>query len=612
MSSGGMPHTLIGDRYELRRQLGRGGMGVVWEAYDNRLSRQVAVKELLFRGALDPETQAQWVERARREAQAIARIGHEHVVAVHDVIEADGQVWIVMEQVNPHSLADQLREHGRIPALQAARIGLEVLRGLRAVHAAGVLHRDVKPHNILFRRDGRAVLMDFGIATFEGAAQVTRLHETVGTPQYLAPELANRLTPTPAADLWSLGVTLYEMVEGRAPFRGPTPYEVLEAVRTAEPPPMGHAGPLRPLIVGLLVKDPEARLSAERAEQLLQHVAQETPQFPVGVHSDYDPDATQTDASALPEPRPTDPGAAPPPLHGPGTRTWRRRWYTLAAGGVALAILAAGGWFTVDRMRDEGPDLSASATIRTARERGYLIVGVKKDQPGLSEESGTAKDGYEGFDIDLARAIARHLGFDKVQFTVVDTQSREYFLNAGYVDYIVASYSITEQRKKEVAFAGPYYQAGQDFLVRSDASVNSVQDLFGREVCTVTDSTPAERLRTQYPQIKTEQQVSYGLCVDELLKGKVDAVSTDDIILAGYRAQHTKQLRLLGVPFGTEEYGVGLQQNEPELKHAICDAIKEDISSGAWRASYVKHLKPLASQNLADQRPRPDEMSECE
>ncbi|MFF7215874.1 bifunctional serine/threonine-protein kinase/glutamate ABC transporter substrate-binding protein [Streptomyces sp. NPDC008238] len=612
MSSGGMPHTLVDGRYELRRQLGRGGMGVVWEAYDNRLSRQVAVKELLFRGALDPETQAQWVERARREAQAIARIGHEHVVAVHDVIEADGQVWIVMEQVNPHSLADQLRERGRIPALQAAQIGLEVLRGLRAVHAAGVLHRDVKPHNILFRRDGRAVLMDFGIATFEGAAQVTRLHETVGTPQYLAPELANRLTPTPAADLWSLGVTLYEMVEGRAPFRGPTPYEVLEAVRTAEPPPTAHAGPLRPLIDGLLVKEPGARLSAERAEQLLQHVAQETPQFPVAVHPDYDPDATRTDAGAVPEPRTTEPGVDPPPVQEPARRTPRRRWRALLAGGVGLAVLAAGGWFAVDRMRDDGPDLSGSPTIRTARERGYLVVGVKKDQPGLSEASSGAEDGYTGFDIDLARAIARHLGFKKVQFTVVDTQSREYFLRAGYVDYIVASYSITEARKKDVDFAGPYYQAGQDFLVRTDAPVHSVQDLFGREVCTVTDSTPAERLRREYPQIKTEQQASYGLCVKELLAGKVDAVSTDDIILAGYRAQHTQQLRLLGVPFGTEEYGVGLQKNEPELKHAICDAIKEEISSGAWRTSYVKHLKPLASQEVADQRPRPDEMSECE
>ncbi|MDX3072492.1 serine/threonine-protein kinase [Streptomyces sp. NPDC088354] len=612
MSTEGIPETLIDGRYELRRQLGRGGMGVVWEAYDNRLGRQVAVKELLFRGALDPETQAQWVERARREAQAIARIGHEHVVAVHDVIEAEGQVWIVMEQVNPHSLADQLRERGRLPALQAARIGLEVLRGLRAVHAAGVLHRDVKPHNILFRRDGRAVLMDFGIATFEGAAQVTRLHETVGTPQYLAPEVANRQPPTPASDLWSLGVTLYEMVEGRPPFRGPTPYEVLEAVRTSEPPPMAHGGPLRPLVDGLLVKDPDARMTAQRAEQLLQHVAQETPQFPLPVHADYDPQATES-AVHVPE-QLTDPSAAesaaPAPRPGGGRLAWRR-WRALLAGGVGLVVLAAAGWFATDGLRDDnGLRLAGSPTYQAARERGYLLVGVKKDQPGLSQVSSTAKAGYEGFDIDLAWAIARHLGFQRVQFTVVDTQSREYRLKAGQVDLIVASYSITAARKEQVDFAGPYYQAAQDFLVRTDSPIHGAQDLFGHTVCTVTDSTPAERLGKQFPLIKTDQQASYGICVDELLKGQVDAVSTDDIILAGYRAQHPTRLRLLGVPFGIEEYGVGIQKNEPALKHAICDAIRDEITSGAWRASYIKHLKPLTPQQLADQRP-PEEMEEC-
>ena len=610
MSSGGLPHTLIGGRYELQRQLGRGGMGVVWEAYDNRLSRQVAVKELLFRGAMDPDTQAQWVERARREAQAIARIGHEHVVAVHDVIEAEGQVWIVMEQVNPHSLADQLREQGRLPALHAARIGLEVLRGLRAVHAAGVLHRDVKPHNILFRRDGRAVLMDFGIATFEGAAQVTRLHETVGTPQYLAPELALPAgrTPreaTPAADLWSLGVTLYETVEGRAPFRGPTPYEVLEAVRTTEPPPMQHAGPLRPLIEGLLAKDPAERLTAERAERLLQHVAQETPAPLAGYPTGYDPQATQLTAPPGPPPPPEEaeaPHAQERPL---------RRWLAVTAGVVCLAVLATAGWFAVDRMRTpDGPALSSSATYQAAKKRGYLLIGVKKDQPGLSEASKTAKGGYTGFDIDLAWAIAKRLGFSDVHFLVVDTQSREYRLSSGQVDLIVASYSITAERKKSVDFAGPYYQAGQDFLVRSDEKgINGTQDLNGREVCTVTDSTPAERLRTEYPQIKTELRASYGQCVTQLLAGQVDAVSTDDIILAGYRAQHPKQLRLLNVPFGEEFYGVGLDKDEPALKSVVCDAIKEDIASGAWVASYAKHLKPLTDKELNDQRP-PDQ-TEC-
>ncbi|WP_405722340.1 bifunctional serine/threonine-protein kinase/glutamate ABC transporter substrate-binding protein [Streptomyces sp. NBC_01537] len=606
MSSGGLPHTLIGGRYELQRQLGRGGMGVVWEAYDNRLSRQVAVKELLFRGAMDPDTQAQWVERARREAQAIARIGHEHVVAVHDVIEAEGQVWIVMEQVNPHSLADQLREQGRMPALQAARIGLEVLRGLRAVHAAGVLHRDVKPHNILFRRDGRAVLMDFGIATFEGAAQVTRLHETVGTPQYLAPELAvpASRTPreaTPAADLWSLGVTLYETVEGRAPFRGPTPYEVLEAVRTTEPPPMQHAGPLRPLIEGLLAKDPAARLTAERAEQLLQHVAQETPAPLAGYPTGYDPQATQLTAP----PDPPAPVADPEPPRRP-----RRRWMAVVAGSVGLAVLAAVGWFAVDRLRStDEPPLSSSQTYRTARQHGYLVIGVKRDQPGLSEESGTAKGGFEGFDIDLAWAIAKHLGFSKVHFRVVGTQSREFMINSGQVDLIVASYSITAERKESVDFAGPYYLAGQDFLVRSDEpEIHGAQDLYGRDVCTVTKSTPADRLRTKYPLIRTELRETYGECVDQLLKGQVDAVSSDNIILAGYRTQHPKELRLLDAPFSEEYYGVGLHRGEPALKAAVCDAIENYVSSGGWYTSYRKHLKPLTDEEFNDQRaPTPTE-----
>jgi len=613
MTTGGMPHTLIDGRYELRRQLGRGGMGVVWEAHDNRLNRQVAVKELLFRGATDPETQAQWVSRARREAQAIARIGHEHVVAVHDVIEAEGQVWIVMEQVDPHSLADRLREQGRLPALQVARIGLEVLRGLRAVHAAGVLHRDVKPHNILFRRDGRAVLMDFGIATFEGAAQVTRLHEIVGTPQYLAPELtlpsSRRSTrdATPAADLWSLGITLYESVEGRAPFRGPTPYEVLESVRTAEAPPMGHAGPLRPLIDGLLVKEPAARLTAERAEQLLQHVSQETPHLPR-----YPRDG---DTEAAPAPPPPDSGSGPlhadPPLPD-RPRPRRPRRITVLATVAVLAVLLTAGWFGLDRFHGSGgPSLAHSATIAAARQRGFLIIGVKGDQPGLSERTGPGNNDFKGFDIDLARAIAKRLGFKDVHFEVVDTPSREYRLSSGQVDLIVASYSITAQREQSVDFAGPYYTAGQDFLVSAaNKTFSGIQSLIGHKVCTVQGSTSETRLRDSYPRIVRDSRSSYGLCVDDLLAGKVDAVSTDDVILAGYRAQNPKKLRLLGAPFSEEQYGVGLHKGEPELKQVVCDVIKDEIDSGRWKKSYDRYLKPLAPKELGDSLP-PDQ-SQCD
>ncbi|MDX3065404.1 serine/threonine-protein kinase, partial [Streptomyces sp. ND04-05B] len=258
------PDTVIADRYRLQRQLGRGGMGVVWEALDTRLDRKVAVKGLLYPGAVTPATQGQWVNRARREAQAIARIGHQNVVAVHDVIEDGDQVWIVMELLNSRSLADLLREQQQLSVPHAARIGLQVLRGLTAVHEAGVLHRDVKPHNILFRPDGRALLMDFGISTFEGAVQVTRSHEIIGTPHYLAPELLSRTAAQPhpataASDLWALGVTLYEMVEGRRPFDGSTGYEVLIAVRESPVPAMQYAGPLAPLVERLLRKDPLQR-----------------------------------------------------------------------------------------------------------------------------------------------------------------------------------------------------------------------------------------------------------------------------------------------------------------------------------------------------------------
>ncbi|WP_277441364.1 glutamate ABC transporter substrate-binding protein [Streptomyces sp. SPB162] len=269
------------------------------------------------------------------------------------------------------------------------------------------------------------------------------------------------------------------------------------------------------------------------------------------------------------------------------------------------------GWFAVDRFTTTaGPSLNSSETLRAARERGYLLVGVKGDQPGLSERAAQAPGGFRGFDIDIARAVAKHLGFDTVRFEVVNTQSREYRLSTGQVDLIVASYSITQERKASVDFAGPYYVAGQDFLVPARSTrVNGVADLDGHKVCTVQGSTPEARLRTEYPRILLEPRASYGLCVTDLLAGTVDAVSTDDVILAGYRAQHPAELRLLGAPFGREQYGVGLRRGEPALRGAVCDAIRDEISSGHWKSSYTAYLKPLAPKELADQLP-PDQ-TEC-
>ncbi len=268
------PQVVIEGRYELLEPIGRGGMGEVWKAHDRRLRRFVAVKGLLDRNAMTAGTQAAAMQRARREAEAIAKIEHPNVVTVHDQVETDNQVWIVMKLLEARSLADLLRSERVLAIPRAADIGLQILQGLRAVHAASVVHRDVKPANVLVREDGTAILVDFGIATFEGAAQVTRSGSVIGTPPYLAPELfaPGSPGPTPASDLWALGVTLYEMAEGEAPFAGGEVWEVQENIRQSPDPVLRYAGPLAPVIQGLLFPDPRERLDAATAEAMLREV----------------------------------------------------------------------------------------------------------------------------------------------------------------------------------------------------------------------------------------------------------------------------------------------------------------------------------------------------
>ncbi|MEV0120929.1 protein kinase [Streptomyces sp. NPDC050703] len=265
---------LLAGRYRLGESIGRGGMGRVWRAQDEVLHRTVAVKELTAAQFVQEADRAVLFARTQTEARAAARINHPAVVTVHDVLQYDDRPWIVMELVEGCSLADAVKDQGRVEPVEAARIGLWTLKALRAAHAAGVLHRDVKPGNVLLADDRRILLTDFGIAAIEGDSTITRTGEVVGSVDYLAPERVSGANPGPASDLWALGATLYTAVEGTSPFRRTSPLGTMQAVVTEEPPPPAHAGLLAPVIEALLRKDPAARPTAEEAESMLAEAAE--------------------------------------------------------------------------------------------------------------------------------------------------------------------------------------------------------------------------------------------------------------------------------------------------------------------------------------------------
>lgn len=249
-------------------------MGRVWQARDEMLQRDVAIKELVAPPGLRDDERREMRERSMREARAVARLGHVNVVRVFDVLHSGDDPWIVMELVPSRSLHQVLEAEGPMPADRAARIGLGVLSALRAAHQAGVLHRDVKPANVLLGDDGRVVLTDFGLATLPGDPRMTQTGMVLGSPAFLAPERATDGDVGPAADLWSLGATLYAAVEGRTPYHRSSPIATLAALATEAPPPAQRAGRLTPLLEGLLRREPDQRITADQAERLLRQVTE--------------------------------------------------------------------------------------------------------------------------------------------------------------------------------------------------------------------------------------------------------------------------------------------------------------------------------------------------
>lgn len=266
---------LLAGRYRLERRLGSGAMGVVWRATDERLHRAVAVKQLLLQPGLDPARAEEARQRALREARIAARLHHPHAVAVHDVAADNGLPVLVMEYVPSRSLADILTENGPLDPAKAARIGAQAASALSAAHAAGIVHRDVKPANILITDDGVAKITDFGIAHAVGDVAITQTGLLAGTPAYLAPETARGHRPTAASDVFSLGAALYAAVEGTPPFGDDpaNPIALLHAVAAGDVPSSRRAGPLTEVLTGLLRPDPGERPTATDAGEALQAVA---------------------------------------------------------------------------------------------------------------------------------------------------------------------------------------------------------------------------------------------------------------------------------------------------------------------------------------------------
>ncbi len=266
------PGTTIGDRYSLRSPVGNGGMGTVWRATDTLLRRDVAVKEVVLPPGLAPSDRDAMYERTLREARAAAAIQHPAVVQVYDVVTEGGRPWIVMELLDARSLADMVIEDGPVAPRAVAKIGIALLGALEVAHAIGVLHRDVKPANVLICTDGRCVLTDFGVARMPTDVQLTTPGMVLGSPHFISPERAMGQDFGPPSDLFSLGVTLYTAVEGRPPFDRGDPIETMHAVVEDPPATPQRSGPLTAVLMGLLEKDPARRLDVHNARGMLRQL----------------------------------------------------------------------------------------------------------------------------------------------------------------------------------------------------------------------------------------------------------------------------------------------------------------------------------------------------
>ncbi len=360
------PTRVIGGRYVVLAELGRGGMGIVWRAEDRMMGRQVAVKELHLPDGLGPDDRRLFRERLLREARTAGRLKDPGIVTVYDVVSDGGVDHIVMELIEAPTLADVVARSGPLSEAAALEVARRLLGALRAAHARSVVHRDVKPSNVMLGADGRVTLTDFGIAPAADDPRLTATGSLVGSPGYLAPERLDGSPADPASDLWSLGATLWYALQGRGPFSRDTTAATIAAVSNAEVPTVRTRGPLGDVIAGLLQRDPRARLTGAEAAARL---SGEPPTPPTGTAG----------APTRTVPRPGRPGV-------------RRRWPALVAVAVLGLVVGLGAgllWpraaagavvFTYGQGGDI-PEVPALSSLSSMCLQGPLAVGRQYTTP---------------------------------------------------------------------------------------------------------------------------------------------------------------------------------------------------------------------------------------
>jgi hypothetical protein len=329
---------LVGGRYRLIARLGTGGYGRVWQATDTLLDVDVAAKQLILPPGLPEHERIERLTRARREATNAARLrGNPNIVSVHDLVSDHGEPWLIMELINGQSLAQHMAGRGPMPADEAARVGRAVLQALMSSHAAGIVHRDVKPANVMLAADGRIVLTDFGISMLTGDDNLTLTGQFIGSVDYMAPERITGGNAGPASDLFSLGAMLYHLVEGRPPFGRGSDTATINAVLHDNPVPPPGAGQLAPLIIALLNKDPGARPTAQQALAAL--------------------DSRDPRTSTLAFPAIGDDPALP---------AHRRHGRAILVAGCALVLAAGAGIIALESHHGSAPPQASATPRRTA------------------------------------------------------------------------------------------------------------------------------------------------------------------------------------------------------------------------------------------------------